>query len=187
MRQSSLLRFRLAAFLFVFALFTISVTQGQGMKKLDFSKDTLKEADVIGARNTYLNNLRGNGKKATERINLPVDKLKEIIDACAANNITDISVMIITIGQANITHFKSHNPGATDDQLKGSQMLVFKVPRSAFAGALGAKINLSSNPLMLSLLGAGLVLVDPAVTGLPFGGDLYFSVGGICPPPASCD
>ncbi len=66
-------------------------------------------------------------------------------------------------------------------------MLVFKVPRKAFAGALGAKININNNPLMLSLLGAGLVLLDAQTPGLPAGEDLYFSFGGICPPPASCD
>jgi hypothetical protein len=131
--------------------------------------------------------LRSHGNKGTERINLPVDKLKEIMDACAANNITEVSVMIITVGQNDVNHFRSHNPGATDDQIKGSQMLVFKVPRSAFAGKMGAKINVSNNPLMLSLLGAGLVLLDSQTTGLPVTGDLYFSFGGICPPPTSCD
>jgi hypothetical protein len=69
-------------------------------------------------------------------------------------------------------------------------MLVFRVPRMAFAeGAAGAKINFSkNNPLMISLLGAGLIIMDSSFDNTPFGvGDVYFSLGNICPPPMSCD
>lgn len=169
--------------LFSFFIILLSLTTGRAQSSINFGRDTLSEADVIGARNLYIDNLRGNNKKATERINLPVNKLKEIIDACAANNITDISFMVITLRQNDIAHFRHHNPGVSDEQLRGSQQLVLKVPRRIFQGAQGSKINLSNNPVMLSLLSAGLVVLD-----LPFSeSDLYLGFGSICPPPTSCD
>jgi hypothetical protein len=111
------------------------------------------------------------------------------MDACDANNITEVSVMIITIRQSDLVQARKHNLGVTDDQLKGSQMLVFRVPRRAFTGATGAKINVSNNNgLMFSLLGAGLVLLESPYTDLPFSNDdFFFSLGSICPPPTSCD
>ncbi len=161
----------------------------QKFDKIDLSKDTISRTNAIGARNTFANSLRSGGNKATDRIKLPVDKLKEIMDACDANNITEVSVMIITIRQNDLVQARKHNLGATDDQLKGSQMLVFRVPRRAFTGATGAKINVSNNNgLMFSLLGAGLVLLESPYTDLPFGSDdFFFSLGSICPPPTSCD
>jgi hypothetical protein len=156
---------------------------------IDLGKDTISKTNAIGARNTFLNNLRGHGNKATERIKLPVNKLKTIMDACAAKNITDVSVMIITLGPNDLVQARKQNPGLTDQELRGAQMLVFRVPRNAFPGAAGAKINVPKNsPLMISLLGAGLVLMEESYTDLPFGSDdLFFSLGTICPPPTSCD
>ncbi len=188
--MQKLTRLELKSFiLFLIALLIIPFSQAQSFHRIDPGKDTISKTDVIGARNTYLNNLRGFGKKATERINLPVDKLKEIMDACAANNITDISVIVITLRQTDLPHFRQHNPSASDADLLGSQMLVFRIPRRAFAGAMGAKSSGSnSNPLMMSLLSSGLFLLDAPYADLPWGSDdLFFSFGGICPPPTSCD
>jgi len=187
MRKLSIKRHK-STIAFFFALFFLSVSQAQNTSNIDWVNDTIPKADAIGARSTYLNNLRSHGNKATELINLPVNKLKDIMDACTANNITQVSVFIITIRQSDVVHFRHYNPSATDEELKGSQLLVFKVPRQAFPGALGAKINLSNNPLMVSLMAAGLVLLDPRIEGLPPStGSVYLSFGGICPPPASCD
>ena len=177
--------------LMMLAFQVFSFAQDQTTSKIDLGKDTISRTDVIGAKNTYLNSLKAFGQKATEQINLPVDKLSAIVDACNKNNISDVAVIIITLRQSDIARYRRLNPTstATDAELKGSQMLVFKVPRQAFAGAAAAKVKLSNNnPLMLSLLSAGLVLLDKPFTGLsPASGNLYFSFGSICPPPASCD
>ena len=168
----------------------ISLTQAQ-YKKIDWANDTISKADALGMKSTFVNTVRGSGQLATERINLPVDKMKEIFDACAAHNITDVSVMIVTIRQSDIARLRKTNPeiSATGGQIKGRQLLVFRVPREAFAGQAGSKINLgSSNPLMLSLLGAGLSRLDMSMfRNAAASGDIYFSIGTICPPPASCD
>lgn len=190
MRLLPTVKFNSLIVLFILMLnFTIS--QAQTSSKIDWSKDTISKSDAIGAKSTYLNTIKGSGQKnATERINLPVDKLKEIIDACAAIGVTEVSVMIISLRQSDIARYRSSNPGttATDDQLKGSQMLVFRIPRMAMAGAMGAKINVGKNPLMVSLLASGLVMLDAPFAGIPFAsGDLFFLVGSICPPPTSCD
>src|SRR4029079_867284 len=101
---------------------------------------------------------------ATTQVNLPVDKLKDIMDACAANGIDMGKVMIVSIRQEDITHYSYNNPGLSDANkadLIGRQILVFRVPRRAFAGAAGSKINISkSNPLMLSLAGSGLIWLE---------------------------
>ncbi len=173
-------------FLFLFMV-TASRTMAQG--KIDWGRDTISRADATAGKLNYLNNIRGGGNpNATEQINLPVDKLKEIMDACAANNIDNISVFFIKIRQGDVAHYRQNNPAASDADLKGSQMLVFKIPRRAFGGQAGAgKIIPSSHPLMLSLAAAGLVQLNGRYPGLPYGtGDVYLTLGTICPPPASC-
>lgn len=176
--------------LIMLAFQIFSFAQDQTISKIDLSKDTISRTDVIGAKNTYLNSLRGFGQKATEQINLPVDKLSAIVDVCNKNNITEVEVIIITLRQTDIARYRRLNPTstATDAEIKGSQMLVFKIPREALAGAAASKVNFSnSNPLLLSLLSAGMVLIDKPFSGLtPATGSLYLSFGTICPPPASC-
>lgn len=166
---------------------SISVnTSAQGMSKIDFSRDTISKFNANAQRNHFINNVTG---KATPRISLPVDKLKEIMDACSANGISEVDVLIGKIRDLDINHYKKFNANANDAQLLGSQIIIIRVPRRAFAGKMAASINLSnSNPLMLSLLSAGLVMVDAKTVGITeTGGDIYFSFGGICPPPNSCD
>ena len=173
----------------VFHFYSSAQTQMNG--KLDLSMDTISRTDAIGAKNTFLNSLKGFGQKATEQITIPVDKLSAILDACKSSNISGLAVSIITLRQSDIAHYRKLNPAssASDAEIKGSQMLVFRVPRSAFAGAAAAKIKLSNNsPLLVSLLSTGLILLDNPFADLsPAGGDLYFSFGSICPPPTSCD
>ena len=177
----------LPGFLFFFIL--SSSVYGQAYDKIDFSADTISRSDANAARLNYLNNIKGGGNpNATEQITLPVDKLKAIMDACASHNISNVYVFMIKIRQADLAHFRKHNPGVSDSDLKGSQMLVFKIPRMAFGEASGSKTKLpGSNPLLLSLAAVGLSVIDYPLGGLPFGsGDVYLSFGGICPPPASC-
>lgn len=172
-------------------LFFFTMAQAQPAKHIDWASDTISKADAIGGKNTYVNTVRGSGQLATEKIILPVNKLKEILDACAANYITEVTVLIVTIRQSDVARMRKTNPeiSATASQLKGRQMLVFRIPRAAFASASGSKATVSSNsPLMMSLLGMGLALLDASYFDLPAtGDDIYFSIGTICPPPASCD
>lgn len=170
-------------------LFYATAAGAQGFSNIDPAADTVSKSNAIGARNTYLNSLRAHGNKATERLRLPVNKMKEIMDALAAANIREVSVMMVTIRQNDLGQARKQNPGATDDQLKGSQMLVIRVPRSVFAAKMKASISLpSSKGLLLSMLGAGLFPIEKPMEDLPWGeDDLYFGLGSICPPPTSCD
>lgn len=176
------------------SIFTFSSTAQKN--KLDWANDTISKADAMGGKNTYLNTIRGSGQSATEQINIPVDKLKEIIDACAANNISNVAVMIISLRQSDIERYKKNNPDITsnlkDSDLKGRQMIVIKVPRSAFAAQMsqmGTKLNSPvTSSLSASLLSAGLVQIKELYKELPFAsGSYYFSFGAMCPPPAACD
>ncbi len=190
MRKLTFYRIK-AVILFLFILATTSYGQEQSSRKIDWSKDTISSADVKGAKDTYLNIIRGGGQKnATEQITLPVDKLKEVMDACAANNVTEVVVYIISLRQNDLARYRRMNPEFTgpDDQLKGSQTLVFKVPRSAFADVLTSKAKSSGNPLMMSLMAAGLLIMDSPYTDLPPADkSVYLTLGKICPPPASCN
>lgn len=154
----------------------------------DMKFDTLSMRNVDAAKRNYLNNIRGGGNpNATEQVNIPLDKLKHIVDACAAHGMRNLSFVIIKIRGEDLAYFRHHNPDASEAQILGAQMLVIKVPRSVFAGAAAAGI-MNGNPLMLSLTMAGLNKLDHPFADLPFGtGDLYLSFGGICPPPTSCD
>jgi len=168
------------------------VVSGAQAQKIDLSKDTLSRSDARGGRDSYLNALRGSGQKATERVNLSVSKLKEILDACAAKGITEISAHMVLIRQNDVARYRRNHPEttATDAEIRGSQLIVFRVPRRAFPGAAsGAKINQSNNPLMMSLAAVGLVNINAKYSGLGFdtSDDLFFDFGTICPPPAACD
>lgn len=185
---------RLLIIFMLSTFFTFSSTAQKS--KLDWANDTISKADAIGGKNTYLNTIRGSGQSATEQINLPVDKLKEIIDACAANNISNVAVMIISLRQSDIQRYRKNNPGLPsnikDSELKGRQMIVIKVPKSAFTASMsqmGAKLNSPVNSsLSASLLSAGLLQIKELYKELPFAsGSYYFSFGAMCPPPASCD
>lgn len=166
------------------SLFSFSVSNGQSE---ELKKDLINKSVADGASATFGNYLKAipaNGNKATKQVNLPVDKLKEIVDACSKYGVTNISAVFVWIN----TGTEKFARGSDNKQApSGYQSLVIKVPASAFPGQAAAKINSTGSPLMLSLLSAGLVLLDPAETGLPGTGDLYFAIGTICPPPASCD
>ena len=171
-------------------LFFVSLCQAQPGKNIDWSKDTVSKADAIGGKNTYLNTVRGSGQNATEKVVIPVSKLKDIMDACAANNVQDVSVLIVTIRQADIARYRRNHPGysGSDNQLKGSQTIVFRVPRRAFGANAGGRIMIpANNKLMLSFLSAGFVQLNSPYADLPFADDdVFFDVGEICPPPGSC-
>jgi hypothetical protein len=173
-------------FTFLLSFCIVNNLDAQGFSKIDLSKDTISMAAANASRTEYRNGING---RATEKISLPVDKLKEILDACAAKGISNVDVLIGKVRANDIAHYRNFNKDAKDNDLLGIQVLIFKVPRRAFASQQGAKINITrSNPLMLSLLSAGLVLVDAEKVGLTgTDEDLYFSFGSICPPPLSCD
>lgn len=176
-------RLFLTSFLLVCITF---FTTAQGFSKVDLSKDTISMADANASRSEYRNGVKG---RATEKISLPVDKLKEILDACAAKGISKVDVLIGKVRANDIAHYKNFNKEAGDNDLLGIQVLIFRVDRNAFSSQLGAGTNLSkNNPLVLSMLAAGLFQVDAENVGLTGTSEfLYFSFGSICPPPLSCD
>jgi hypothetical protein len=154
---------------------------------IDWSKDTLSRSEAIGRRDTYLNTIRGSGQKATARITMPVDKLKTIMDACASRGISEVSFLVTVIRQQDVARYRRNHPGisASDDQIKGSQLVIIRVKRAAFEGYKGAGI--SNHATMVSLLSMGLILLDQPYGVDGVDEDFYFDLGLICPPPASCD
>jgi hypothetical protein len=188
MRQLTIAGFKPA--FTVFAILSCFILQAQS-SKIDWSRDTVSKADAIGGKDTYVNTIRGSGQLATEKITLPVDKMKEILDACAAKGVTEITVLFVAIRQSDIARFRKNNPeiGGTNSQLKGRQLIVFRIPRHVFSYQAGSKAGIpQDNPLLLSLLSVGLMQLDQSYIDAPAeGDDIYFSIGTICPPPASCD
>lgn len=189
MRQ---LPIHLCKFSIVLSFLTLpAISSAQANNSIDWSTDTISKTTATGARNTYLNMIRGSGQpNATESIKLPVGKLKTIIDACSAHNITEISVMVISLRQSDVAHYRRMNPGTTasDAEIRGSQILVFRIPRAAFPNPLSSKGgSLKNSPLILSLSSLGLFLMESSYTEMPpVAEDLFFTMGKICPPPASC-
>ncbi|HQU55992.1 MAG: hypothetical protein R2796_10955 [Chitinophagaceae bacterium] len=179
-----------ATILIVSILLTGTTAQGQG--KIDWAKDTVSLMDAAGGRSTYVNTIKASGQpNATQQINMPVEKLKYILDACANSGVTNVSIFIITLRKNDVARYRQNNPNAmgSDAEIEGSQMLVIRVPRSAFQGKASASIRAAAkSSLMVSLLSAGLVLQKEAYTEtLGTTGSIYFSFGTICPPPRSCD
>ena len=188
MRYSSFTSFKSFVVLLVFLCMGATV-QAQG--GIDWKTDTISSNAAKGGKDSYLNTIRGSGQKATERINLPVNKLKAVLDACAAKGITEISASIIMIRPEDVARYRKNHPETTasDAQIRGSQLIVFRVPRRAFEGAMGAKTKLSNHPLMTSLTAIGLIQIHLKYTDLGFGSadDVYLEFGTICPPPTVCD
>lgn len=158
---------------------------------IDWSTDTVSAAAASASATKFRSDLNNSGKKATKVVTLPVDKLKDILDACSANGITDIKLLIVSIRSEDTAQYSKHNPGMTPAEKKdliGRQTVIIRVPRKAF-GPSGSRINiLGNNPLMVSLLAVGMVTMDKPMGGIPYGeGDVFFGLGTICPPPTSCD
>ncbi len=178
--------------LMIIAVFSLNTGYSQinQSSRLDFKNDTISSANVSLAASKYKSDLTTAGKKATNSIRIEVDKLKEILDACAAKGIANVSFMIVSIRKEDTAQYGRRNPGlsATDrNDLVGRQQLIIRVPRSAFAASLG-KAGGMQGSLMMSLLLMGLVPLDNPLADLPpSSDDLFFSLGSICPPPSICD
>jgi hypothetical protein len=180
--------------LLVIILFSITAGYSQvnqSNSRLDFKNDTVSSDAVTQAALKYKSDLSAAGKKATNSIRIEVDKLKEILDACAANGIANVSFMIVTIRKEDTAHYGRHNYGLTATErndLVGRQQLIIRVPRSAFAASLGKAGGMQGSSLMTSLLLMGLVPLDKLLADLPpSSDDLFFSLGSICPPPSICN
>jgi hypothetical protein len=176
----------------VIAITLLGVTPGFAQGSISLSTDTLSESVAKSGREMFFHDMRPDPKdqdKLTKQITLPVNKLKEIMDLCAANKVPDITVFFMTIRGSDLAHFRNYNPGVPDADLMGKQMLVIRVPRQIFTAAMGAKNNhVHDNPFLAGLLASGFVAMNYLPEGQPAAsGDLYLSFGTICPPPASCD
>ena len=168
---------------------------GQKTQKIDWAKDTISAKDAKNGQYKFRSEWNGAGKKTTAAVTLPVDKLKDIMDACTEKGIGEIQIYIVMIRPEDVNHFAAFRPGMSESDKRdmiGRQSVVLKVPRAAFfdgASQSGSKISVpKTNPLMLSLLGAGLFQIEnPGKQEAAFVEEyVYFSIAVICPPPASC-
>jgi hypothetical protein len=191
MRQPSMYGLMLP-FLVLFISLVSPESQAQSKRSIDWNTDTIAASAASSSATKFRSDLNNAGKKATKIISLPVDKLKEIMDACAANGVTDIKVLIVTLRVEDTAQYSKHNPGMTASEKKdiiGRQTIVIRVPRKAFgSGESGSRIIIpGKSSLMLSLLTAGMLVIDKP-SEVPYGADdIFFEFGSICPPPTSCD
>jgi len=191
MKRSNLPAF-LSLFFSLWGMTAFYNASAQKGAHIDWSKDTVSSTTANNAQRNFANALNGTGKKASTTITLPVDKLKDIMDACSAAGISSVKLMIVSIRAEDVAQYEKHNPGMSDNDKKeivGRQLVVIRVPRRTFAGPSGSGILLPKNSaLMISLLASGFAPIAPEIAGMPVGSeDLYFSFGSICPPPNSCD
>ena len=177
------------------AIFSFFISQAQPpnskSRNIDWDKDTISADATISSAIKYRTDLNNAGKKASKIVILPVDKLKDIMDACYANGVTEVKAVFVTIRSEDVENYSSRHSGMSAAEKRdviGRQTLVLRVPRKAFLES-GSKITIpNNNPLMLSLLAAGLVVMEVPMKDLAGSGDdIYFEFGAICPPPNSCD
>lgn len=183
-------------FLLLFSNFSFSQTPTQSNMKplsINWDSDTVSAAAAAASATKFRSDLNNAGKKATKIVTLPVDKLKDIMDACSANGVSEVKLLIVMIRAEDTAQYSKHNPGMTPAEKKdliGRQTVILRVPRRAFEPSQsGSRLNIQGkNPLMLSLLATGMVTMDKPIGGIPYGeGDVFFGLGSICPPPTSCD
>ena len=188
MKRFSLLK-TVVTLVFIVSFAVTQTAFGQLGKKIDWQNDTISKTKAINAQFKFRNDWSGAGKKTTSSVTMPVDKLKEIIDACAAKGISEVKFLIVTVRAEEIDQYARQKPGMTASEktdMIGRQILIAKVPRSAFfSGSTGFNKPVSgNNPLMLSLLSAGLMQYE--MPGAAAAESLYFTFPDICPPPSSC-
>ena len=175
---------------FIFSFAVTQTASGQSGKNIDWQNDTISKTKAMNAQFKFRNEWSGAGKKTTSAVTIPVNKLKEIMDACTAKGISEVQFLIVTIRTEEIDQYVKYKPGITAAEkadMIGRQILVAKVPRSAFfSGGTGFNKSIpGNNHLMLSLLSAGLLqfeMHESATTE-----SLYFTFPDICPPPSHCD
>ena len=191
MKSSPFFAYRIIILLFISVLsVNSSYSQVDQTTGIDFKNDTVSFSAASQAQNKFKNDLSSVGKKATSNVSFPVAKLKEIIDACAAKGIPNVTFLIVSIRKEDTAQYCKHNPNLspTDkNDLIGRQQLILRVPRTVFF-ASSSKAGKNQSTLMTALLLMGLVQMDRPYGDLPFSdGDLYFGLGGICPPPSICN
>lgn len=170
-------------------LFLLIMTGTMGYAQIDWTKDTITESAAVAARFRMNNDLNAAGRKSTQFISMNVNKLKEVVDACAAAGISDIKFWLTAIRREDVAQYALRHPNMTEPQkndLIGRQILVIKVPRSIFRSPMqqGSGFIHGLSPLMLGLLGSGFIPLD--LKDLAAAGDTYLSFGSICPPPDIC-
>ncbi len=171
------------SFLTSILLLLISSAEAQG---IDWTKDTITETAAIAGRYRLSNDLNAAGRKSTKYVEMNVSKLKEVVDACAANGITNIKFWLTSIRREDVAQYALRNPGLTEaekNELIGRQIIVIKVPRSIFKNNIQQSSGFipGISPLMISLMLYGFTPFD--TQGI---GDTYLSFGAICPPPDNC-
>jgi len=191
MKSSAPIRIAAPLFVCIYLLVSAPVLS----QSIDWNADTVSFSTANTAQSKFISDLKNAGRKPTTYVTFDVNKLKDILDNCAAKGVTSIQFMIVYIRTEDTARYASQHPGLSNNDRKdliGRQTLVIKAPRSAFFSEMqnqksGAMIS-KNNPLMISLLAAGLIEIGQPYGGLHFAsGDIYFSTGTICPPPASCN
>lgn len=161
----------------------------QPVTAIQWDRDTVSAATARNGQQRFLDELRGAGKRTTTYVSMSTAKLKDIMDHCATAGIDSVQFMITMIRAQDTAHYIRNNPRLTTAQkreLIGRQMLILRVPRTAFNEESFGWLQRGSRVLM-GLLAHGLILLNPVYWGLPADSDYYyFSTGTICPPPSSC-
>lgn len=172
----------------IFSLHTANAqTEAPG---IEWQKDTVSVEAATKAQARFKTELNNSGKKATMKVSMEVAKLKQIMDALASRGVTNVTFHIVMIRKEDTAQYARRNPGLTTaarNDLIGRQQLVIRVPRSAFSIPMGSRQQARSSTLMASMLLMGLMPLENNFPGLPDASeDVYFGIGTICPPPASC-
>ena len=172
----------------IFSLHTANAqTEAPG---IEWQKDTVSVEAATKAQARFKTELNNSGKKATMKVSMEVAKLKQIMDALASRGVTNVTFHIVMIRKEDTAQYARRNPGLTTaarNDLIGRQQLVIRVPRTAFSIPMGSRQQARSSTLMASMLLMGLMPLENNFPGLPDASeDVYFGIGTICPPPASC-
>ena len=176
----------LIVFIFTLLLHQNSWSQG-GSKTIEWDKDTVSSYNAQIRKDKYHIYFEKDLRNVTPSIYLPVNKLKAIVDVCAAGNIQNIEFILAVIRPQDTARYFAKHPSLSDtDKFKvvNRQTLIIKVPREVAQQLSYGRRN-QLQKFSAAMLALGYTKIDSGF-GLNFEGSVYFDIGTICPPPEGC-
>lgn len=167
-------------------LFSYSSFSQQTPGKIDWGRDTVSTSNAESRKEKYHIYFEKDLRNVTPSIFIPVDKLKAIVDACAAAKLENIEFILAVIRPQDTARYFERHPLAAEHRPKvvNRQTILIKIPREV-AGQISKSRLRRADKLITALYGLGYKPWE-VEGGWPAGGSVYFDIGVICPPPSDC-
>ena len=131
-------------------------------------------------------------KTESHIVKVNVNTLNDLMVKCVTMNITNVKFVFATIRTEDLPAYVKIHPEARgyEKELVGKQTILVMVEGADISGSSFFTVNskLQNDSVATSIRDAGLIKLDKPIGGLTAARKaVYFEIGGVCPPPGSCD